>query len=155
MTDVLDKLLTEAEEAANAPSMTGIAPYLCVRGAAAAIEFYKTAFLAEELERYEWEGKLGHATLRINNGLLMLADEFPEHEAEIGTVAPASIDNRTTLSLNLYVEDADKWFDRAIEAGASTVRTCSDEFYGRHGKVRDPFGHVWSFVKLLPEHDRQ
>jgi PhnB protein len=120
-----------------------------------AIEFYKTAFLAEELERYEWEGKLGHATLRINRGIVMLADEFPEHEAQIGIVSPAALDNRTTVTINLYVDDADEWYDRAIESGAASIRPCTDEFYGRHGKVRDPFGHVWSFVKLRPEGDRQ
>lgn len=154
MSDVLDKLLTEAEADNNAPVMTGVAPYLSVRGGDAAVEFYKTALLAEEIERYDWEGKLGHATLRINNGIVMLADEFPEHEEQIGVISPSTLDNRTTVTMNLYVEDADLWFERAIKAGATKVRECTDEFYGRHGKVRDPFGHVWSFVRLKPEHDR-
>ena len=128
--------------------MDAVAPYLSVRGGDAAIDFYKAAFGAEELERYDWEGKLGHAALRINGGIVMLADEFPDMEDQIGNVAPASLDGRTTVTINLTVDDADAWFDRAVKAGASVVRPLSDEFYGRQGKLRDPFGHVWSVVTL-------
>jgi PhnB protein len=128
--------------------MDAVAPYLSVRGGSAAIEFYKTAFAAEELERYEWEGKLGHATLKINGGVVMLADEFPDMEAQIGNVAPDTLDARTTFTINLTVDDTDAWFDRAIKAGAISVRDPSDEFYGRNAKIRDPFGHVWAFVTL-------
>jgi len=128
--------------------MDAVAPYLSVRGGSAAIEFYKTAFAAEELERYEWEGKLGHATLKINGGVVMLADEFPDMEAQIGNVAPDTLDGRTTFTINLTVDDTDAWFDRAIKAGAISVRDPSDEFYGRNAKIRDPFGHVWAFVTL-------
>lgn len=128
--------------------MDAVAPYLSVRGGNAAIEFYKTAFAAEELERYEWEGKLGHATLKINGGVVMLADEFPDMEAQIGNVAPDTLDGRTTFTINLTVDDTDAWFDRAIKAGAISVRDPSDEFYGRNAKIRDPFGHVWAFVTL-------
>jgi PhnB protein len=131
----------------SAPT-TGVAPYLSVRGGSEAIDFYQSAFDAELLERYDFEGKLGHATLLINDGLVMLADEFPQHEAQIGNVSPASLDGRTTFTINLYVTDADLWFNKAVEAGASIVRPLNDEFYGRHGKIRDPFGHVWSFVAL-------
>jgi len=139
-----------AADDVHAPPTSGVAPYLSVRDGAAALDFYGRAFGAELLERYDFEGKLGHATLRINEGIVMLADEFPQHEAMIGNVAPASLGNRTTFTLNLYVTDADHWFDRAVTAGAEVVRPCGDEFYGRHGKVRDPFGHVWSFVALKP-----
>ncbi|WP_417493613.1 VOC family protein [Maricaulis sp.] len=127
---------------------TAIAPYLSVRRGIDAIAFYKVAFAAEELERYEYQDKIGHATLRINGGTINLADEFPEHEKEIGTISPDSVAGRTTVTLMLYVDDADAWFDRAIAAGAAVVRPCSDEFYGRHGRVRDPFGHVWGLVTL-------
>lgn len=126
--------------------MKAVAPYLCVRDGAAAIEFYKTAFAAEELQRYEHEGKLGHATLRINDSLLMLADEFLDMEELVGNVAPDTLGGRTTFSINLSVDDADAWFDRAIAAGATVIRPVTDEFFGRHGKLRDPFGHVWSVV---------
>jgi len=128
-----------------------VAPYLAVRDGAAAISFYKTAFGAEELERYDFEGKVGHVTLRINDHVLMLADEFPEMEEMTGNVAPPTLGGRTTFSVNLTVDDADKWFDRAIAAGAMPIRPVTDEFYGRHGKLRDPFGHVWSVVTLKEE----
>jgi PhnB protein len=127
------------------------APYLSVRDGNAAIAFYKTAFGAEELERFDYEGKLGHATLRINDHLLMLADEFPEMEDMTGNVAPPTLGGRTTFTINLTVDDADQWFDRAIAAGATALRPVTDEFFGRHGKLRDPFGHVWSVVTLNEE----
>lgn len=125
-----------------------LAPYLSVRRGGEALAFYKVAFAAEELERYEYQGKIGHATLRINGGIVNLADEFPEHEEQVGNVAPETLGGRTTFTIMLYVDDADAWFDRAIAAGAAVLRPCSDEFYGRHGKVRDPFGHVWGLVTL-------
>lgn len=128
-----------------------VAPYLSVRDGNAAIAFYKTAFGAEELERFDYEGKLGHATLRINDHLLMLADEFPEMEDMTGNVAPPRLGGRTTFTINLTVDDADQWFDRAIAAGATALRPVTDEFFGRHGKLRDPFGHVWSVVTLNEE----
>jgi PhnB protein len=133
--------------------MDAIAPYLSVRDGAAAIDFYKTAFGAEELERYDYEGKLGHAALRINGGIVMLADEFPDMEEMVGNVAPPTLGGRTTFTVNLSVDDADAWFEKAVAAGATPIRALSDEFYGRHGKVRDPFGHVWSFVTLKEQRD--
>jgi len=133
--------------------MDAIAPYLSVRDGAAAIEFYKTAFGAEELERYDYEGKLGHAALRINGGIVMLADEFPDMEDMVGNVAPPTLGGRTTFTVNLSVDDADAWFEKAIAAGATSIRAVSDEFYGRHGKIRDPFGHVWSFVTPKEQRD--
>ncbi len=129
---------------------TPVAPYLSVRGGLDAIEFYRRAFGAAEAERYEFEGKLGHAALRINGGVVYLADEFPEHEAMTGNVAPPTLGNRTTTTVNLNVDDADAWFKRAVEAGCEPIRDVTDEFFGRHGKVRDPFGHVWSLVALNP-----
>lgn len=128
-----------------------VAPYLSVRDGNAAIAFYKTAFGAEELERFDYEGKLGHATLRINDHLLMLADEFPEMEDMTGNVAPPTLGGRTTFTINLTVDEADQWFDRAIAAGATPIRPVTAEFFGRHGKLRDPFGHVWSVVTLNEE----
>ena len=131
----------------------GVTPYLSVRDGAAAIDFYKAAFAAQEVERHAFEGKLGHATLRINGGRVMLADEFPDLEAVTGNVAPPTLDGRTTFTLTLTVNDADAWQARALKAGATEIRACSDEFFGRHGKVRDPFGHVWSLVTLARRDD--
>jgi PhnB protein len=127
---------------------TPVAPYLSVRGGLDAIEFYRRAFGAAEAERYEFEAKLGHAALRINGGVVFLADEFPEHEAMTGNVAPPTLGNRTTTTINLNVDDAEAWFKRAVEAGCEPIREVTDEFFGRHGKVRDPFGHVWSLVTM-------
>jgi PhnB protein len=78
----------------------------------------------------------------------MLADEFPEHEQMTGNVAPPSLGGRTTSTINLTVDDATAWFDRAVAAGAVAIRPVTDEFFGRHGKLRDPYGHVWSVVTL-------
>lgn len=130
------------------PKPSPVAPYLSVRGGSDAVAFYAKAFGAEELERYDFEGKVGHAALRINGGAVYLADEFREHEAMVGNVAPATLDNRTTSTVNLNVDDADAWFQRAVEADCTPIREVTDEFFGRHGKVRDPFGHVWSLVTL-------
>lgn len=124
-----------------------LAPYLSVRGGAEAVDFYKTAFGAEELERYEWEGKLGHAALKINGGLLYLADEFPDMADQIGFVAPPTLGG-TTVAINITVDDHQSWFDRAVGAGCEVIRAPSDEFYGRHAKLLDPYGHVWAIVTL-------
>ena len=120
-----------------------VSVYLMVDRGNEALEFYKTAFGAEVTETYPWEGKLGHATLRINGGEVMLSDEFPEEIT--GTRSPKSLGG-TTATVALTVDDADRWFDRAVQAGAEVVRPLNDEFYGRSGKVRDPFGHTWGIV---------
>jgi PhnB protein len=120
-----------------------VSVYLMVDRGAEALEFYKAAFAAEVTETYPWEGKLGHATLKINGGEVMLSDEFPE--AMTGTRSPRSLGG-TTTTISLTVDDADRWFARAVEAGAEVVRPLKDEFYGRSGKLRDPFGHTWGIV---------
>ncbi len=125
-----------------------LCPYLSVRGGAAALAFYEQAFAAEVAERYDIEGKVGHAAVCINGGVLLLADEFPEHEAILGNVAPPTLGDRTTFTISLQVDDADFWFDRAVAAGCEAIRPVTDEFFGRHGKLRDPFGHVWGVVQL-------
>ncbi|VXC43645.1 conserved hypothetical protein [Oceanicaulis sp. 350] len=132
----------------DAPTRHSVAPYLAVRNGLEAIRFYETAFGAEEAERYVFEGKLGHAALRINGGVIFMADEFPEHEAMTGNVAPPTLEGRTTFTISLQVDDADAWHARAVEAGCISIRDVTDEFFGRHGKVRDPYGHVWSLVTL-------
>jgi len=122
-----------------------VSPYLMVRGAAEAIAWYRKAFDAVETERYDHEGRVGHSTLRINGGAVMLSDEYPEYQDKVGTQSPAQLGG-TTTTITLSVDDVDAWFDRATAAGASTLRAPQDEFYGRHAKLRDPFGHVWSLV---------
>ena len=118
-------------------------PYLIVKGAAGAIEFYKKAFGATELMRLaDPSGKVGHAEIKIGNSPIMLADEFPE----MGFRGPQSLGG-STVSILLYVEDVDARFSRAIAAGAKVVRPVQDQFYGdRSGTLADPFGHVWTIA---------
>jgi PhnB protein len=123
-----------------------VSVYLMVDDGSAALEFYQRAFAAVVMETYPHEGKLGHATLTINGSDLMLSDEFPE--AMTGVRSPKSLGG-TTCTVSLMVDDADAWFERACAAGATVIRPLNNEFYGRAGKVRDPFGHTWGIVGPL------
>jgi PhnB protein len=118
-----------------------VTPYLCVEGAAQAIEFYTKVFGASERMRMPApDDKLGHAELEIGDSVVMLADEFPE----MGIRSPKSIGG-TPVTISVYVEDVDRAFDAAIEGGAKSLRPVEDQFYGdRVGQFEDPFGHRWS-----------
>ncbi|MGD0974096.1 MAG: VOC family protein [Candidatus Korobacteraceae bacterium] len=115
-------------------------PYLIVKGAAKAIEFYKQAFGATEVERMEMpDGKIAHAEIKIGDSIIMLGDEAPQH----GTRGPKSLGG-SPCGLYLYVEDVDQTFNRAITAGATATMAVKDQFYGdRNGSLVDPFGHTW------------
>ena len=117
-----------------------VTPYLIVRGASAAIEFYQKAFGAVELFRFPSpDGKIGHAEIKIGDSPIMLADEHPE----MGYQGPHSIGG-SPVSLMIYLEDVDSVFNQAVNAGATVKETLQDKFYGdRIGTVIDPFGHVW------------
>jgi PhnB protein len=134
--------------AENTSKHAAVAPYLSVSDGAGAIAFYVAAFGAEETERYDYEGRVGHVTLLINGAQVMLSDEFIEHYEFVGTKAPKTLGG-TSVTIQLQVDDVDAWFDRAIGAGAAPVRPPRDEFYGRQGKLRDPFGHVWGITGPL------
>ncbi len=118
-----------------------VTPYLMVRNAAAAIDFYKKAFNAIELMRFPGPGgKIMHAEVKIGDSPVMLADEQPDE----GHVGPQTLGS-AGVSLMLYVDDVDKTFAQAVAAGAKAKRPVEDQFYGdRLGVVVDPFGHVWS-----------
>jgi PhnB protein len=121
----------------------GLAPYLTIKGGrgAEAVDFYKQAFAAEELVRHGVENspKLMHAALRINGSLLLLSDDFPEHMGGKESPDPASV------TLHLQVDDADVWWRRARDAGATVKMELAEQFWGdRYGQLRDPFGHSWS-----------
>jgi PhnB protein len=118
-------------------------PYLIVKDAAGAIDFYKQAFGAAEVMRFtDPQGKIGHAEIRIGQALVMLADEFPELDVR----SPQSYGG-SPVTIHLYVEDVDAVAERALEAGAKLLRPVEDQFYGdRGGKFGDPFGHVWWFA---------
>jgi len=117
-----------------------VTPYLSVRGAAQAIEFYKDAFGAKALLCMPGpEGKIGHAEIAIGGSRVMLADEHPLMDF----VAPES-GGGATVHLHVYVKNADAVAERAVAAGAKLIRPVETQFYGdRLGTVRDPFGHVW------------
>jgi PhnB protein len=118
-----------------------VTPYLIVRGAARALEFYKRALGALELFRFPMpDGKLGHAEMQIGDSRIMLADEHPE----MGYKSPQAYGG-SSVSIVLYVEDVDARFAAAVEAGAKSIRAVADQFYGdRSGTLVDPFGHVWT-----------
>jgi len=115
-------------------------PYLIVKGAAKAIEFYKQAFGATEVERMEMpDGKIAHAEIKIGDSIIMLGDEALQH----GTRGPKSLGG-SPCGLYLYVENVDETFNRAITAGATVTMAVKDQFYGdRNGSLVDPFGHTW------------
>lgn len=117
-----------------------VTPYLIIRDAARAIEFYKKAFDAKEMVRMPAPGgKIGHAEIKIGDSYIMLADETPE----MGYRGPQSIGG-SPVSIVLYLEDVDAVVDRSVAAGAKLVRPVEDQFYGdRSGGVEDPFGHSW------------
>lgn len=117
----------------------GAVPYLCVRDAKAALEFYKKAFGAKELVRIELGGRIGHAEIEIGQARIMLCDEF----RDMNFLSPETMGGSPFL-INLFVDDVDEIFDRAVEAGARPVRPVETHFYGdRGGKLIDPFGHAW------------
>ena len=128
-----------------------VTPYLVMRNAAAAIEFYKKAFGAVELFRMPApDGKIGHAEIKIGDSPVMLSDEYPE----MGFQGPESLGG-TPVSLMIYVEDVDQVYPQAIAAGGKELRPLQDQFYGdRSGTLADPFGHVWTIsthVEDVPE----
>lgn len=123
-------------------------PYLHVRNAAQAIDFYTRAFGAQEKFRLtEPSGRIGHAELDFGGMTLMLADEYPE----FGIRGPQAA-GETTVTIHLHVDNADEFIQRAAKAGAAIERPPQDEFYGeRGGVVRDPFGHRWNIGHNIEE----
>ena len=122
------------------PGANTLSSYINIRGCSEAIEFYKKAFGAKEKLRLVMpNGKIGHAEIEIEGSTLMLADENPEW----GTKSPQTLGGNP-MTFGLYVEDVDKSFQKAVDAGASVIMPVKDEFYGdRVGQVLDPFGYKW------------
>jgi PhnB protein len=115
-------------------------PYLIVRDATRAIDFYIQAFQATELMRLaDPGGRLAHAEIQIGDSPIMLADEVPEW----GNYSPQSFAG-SAGHIHLYVEDVDALVGRAVAAGAKVLIPVADRFYGdRGGRLADPFGHIW------------
>ena len=116
-------------------------PYLRIRDANAAIDFYKKVFDAEEMFRlHEPGGRIGHAQLKFGSAVVMLSDEYPEY----GIQSPSAFGG-TGSSVHLHVDDVDAMTERAKQAGAEVLMEPTDQFYGeRSGTVRDPAGHEWN-----------
>jgi PhnB protein len=120
-----------------------LTPFLTVRDAVRAIEFYKQAFGAQERGVMKGpDGKVMHAELKIGDSVIMLADEFPDY----GVVSPQT-SGGAGMGLHIYVDSVDAAFDRAVKAGAQVEMPVTDQFWGdRYGKLKDPFGHQWSIA---------
>ena len=120
-----------------------LTPHIIVPDATKAIEFYKKAFGAQEMMRHMTPdgSKVMHAQMEIGNSMLMLASEFPPM-----CLSPKARGG-TSVTLHLYVENADAVFERAVKAGCTVKMPLADQFWGdRYGQVEDPFGHQWSLA---------
>ena len=119
-----------------------VTPYLVIKGAAKAIEYYKKVFGATEVMRMPGpNGTIGHAELKIGDSMIMLADENPSMGQ--GHVSATTVGG-SPVSLYVYLKDVDKVFERAVAEGAKVLKPVQDQFYGdRNGFLQDPFGHLW------------
>jgi uncharacterized glyoxalase superfamily protein PhnB len=128
--------------------MPGLIPHIVCDGAADAIEFYKRAFGAEEMLRMPvQDGRLMHASIRINGAVVMMVDE----NKEFGMLGPKALGG-TPVTLHLSVANADEAIARAEKAGATVTMPAADMFWGdRYGQVKDPWGHSWSIAHPLAD----
>jgi uncharacterized glyoxalase superfamily protein PhnB len=135
-----DESFMNANESNESSEIREVFPYLRVKGASDAIEFYKRAFGAVERYRLtEPSGRVGHAELLFGHATVMVADEDPER----GILGPQSTGGPRSF-LHLRVANADTMAARAVSAGATLTRPLKDQFYGERSCVlRDPFGHEW------------
>jgi len=123
------------------PRPSSVTPYLAVNDAAGAIDWYKKAFGAKEVNRQlEPTGKVMHASLKIGQSFVMLSDIFPGSEMRDPRVSGPSV------NLHIYSKDIDKIFAKGVAAGAKVTMPLEDQFWGdRYGKLQDPYGHSWGF----------
>jgi PhnB protein len=127
-----------------------ISPYLVVKGAAKAIEYYKKVFGATEVVRMDQpNGKVGHAELQIGDSRIMLAEENPSMGQ--GHMSASGI-GASPVSLYLYIPDVDRVIERAVDEGAKVLKPVQDQFYGdRTGFIQDPFGHLWGVATHIED----
>jgi PhnB protein len=127
-----------------------LTPYLNVKGAAEAIEFYKKAFGAKEIGRITMpDGSIAHAEIEIGDSKIFISEE----NVEWGNLSPLTLGD-SPVGISLYVEDVDAVFARALGEGAKVIgeMEVKDQFYGdRSGSLRDPFGHKWFIMTHIEE----
>ena len=129
-----------------------ITPFIVVDDAIGALDFYKKAFNAKEIYKFPTpDGKIMHAMMQIGDSFVMLSDEF----LSMGMRSPNTVGG-TSVTLHLYVEDADKVFKQAVAAGAVSIMPMMDAFWGdRYGILMDKFGHSWAIsthkIDLTPD----
>jgi len=125
-----------------------VTPYLALRDAKAAIDFYKRAFGAELLMALDMPGgKVAHAEIRIGDSILMMSEE----SAEWGNKSPLTLGGSPVFMM-IYVPDVDAAFAKALAAGAAEVRPVQDQFYGdRAGTLKDPYGYQWTLATHIED----
>ncbi len=134
------------------PHLHSVTPYMVIRDAKKALDFYVKAFGAEKLVEMDGpDGKLMHGEIKIGDSIVFVGEEC----AQMGQLGPESRGG-STMGLMLYVNDVDATFDKAVKAGCTVTMPVDDMFWGdRYGRLADPFGHTWSIAThkedLTPE----
>lgn len=132
----------------QAQSYPKITPHLCVRNCSDAIAWYIKALGAQEVARHAMpDGKIMHATIMINDAPVFLNDEMPAMEA----FSPQHLGG-SPVTITLYVDHADTWWERAVSAGATVDLPLADQFWGdRYGTLTDPYGHQWAIAQHVKD----
>ncbi len=132
-----------------AGKISKFSPYMTVKNARAAIDFYKAAFGAEEVFALvdPSDGRIGHAEIRLGPTVIMLSDEYPD----FGALSPETLGG-SPVKMHIYVENVDAAFAHALKHGAVEVRPVKDQFFGdRAGTLLDPFGHTWTLSTQIAD----
>jgi PhnB protein len=113
------------------PGYQQIMPYLILNNANAFLDFTKAVFDGTERAKHmREENVIMHGEIQIGNCVIMFADSTSDYSIQ-------------TAGLFIYVDDADRVYQRAIEAGGVKITELSDQPYGRSGGIKDPFGNTW------------
>lgn len=130
------------------PGYHSVTPYLSLRDASSALDFYARAFGAELVLKLDMpNGKIAHAEIKIGDAILMMSEENPEW----GNLSPQSLGG-SPVSMMIYVPDVDTAFARALAAGSVQVRPVEDQFYGdRSGTLKDPYGYQWTLATHIED----
>lgn len=120
-----------------------VTPFLIIRDANRALDYYRDAFGAEVIQQYRHHnGDLMHGEIEIGDSRIMISEEQPS----TGCLSPQALKN-TPVSLYLYVKDVDAFVAKAVQAGCQIKMPIGDMFWGdRVAQLVDPFGHIWSIA---------